>query len=111
MAALNSDPSDYLIISEYKKSFSFVLAEKYVSGSNRILLPHSRESISAISSGVKTMASSISADIFFMCSCFDVLGIGIRDAYSLIMVGLIIVVSVYYEYRIITELRNIRDNK
>jgi len=40
-----------------------------------------------------------------------VLGIGIRDAYSLIMVGLIIVVSVYYEYRIITELRNIRDNK
>ena len=42
---------------------------------------------------------------------FDVLGIGIRDAYSLIMVGLIIVVSVYYEYRIITELRNIRDNK
>ena len=42
---------------------------------------------------------------------FDVLGIGIRDAYSLIIVGLIIVVSVYYEYRIITELRNIRDNK
>lgn len=42
---------------------------------------------------------------------FDVAGIGIRSNYSLFVIGLIIIVSIYCEYRIIQEIKNLRDDK
>ncbi len=47
------------------------------------------------------------AGLLVPCVC-DAAGMGIRDVYSLIMIGLILVVSVYYEYRIIQEIRSMR---
>ena len=41
------------------------------------------------------------------CVC-DAFGIAIRDVYSLIMIGLILVVSAYYEYRIFQEIKSLR---
>lgn len=40
---------------------------------------------------------------------FDVLGIGIQSAYSLIVIGLIIAISIFYEWLIIKEIRNINE--
>lgn len=42
---------------------------------------------------------------------FDAAGIGIRSNYSLFVIGVILVVAMYCEYKIIQELKNIRDNK
>lgn len=47
------------------------------------------------------------AGLLVPCVC-DAAGIGIRDVYSLVIIGLIIVVSVYYEYRIMQEIRENR---
>ena len=41
------------------------------------------------------------------CVC-DAFGIAIRDVYSLIMIGLILVVTAYYEYRIFQEIKSLR---
>ena len=41
-------------------------------------------------------------------SVFDVIGIGIRSVYSLIVIGLILVVAGYCEYHIIQELKNMQ---
>ena len=41
------------------------------------------------------------------CEC-DAVGIAIRDVYSLIMIGLILVVTAYYEYRIFQEIKSLR---
>ena len=39
-------------------------------------------------------------------SVCDAIGIGIQAAYSLIVMGLILAISVYYEWKIISEIRN-----
>ena len=41
------------------------------------------------------------------CVC-DAFGIAIRDVYSFIMIGLILVVTAYYEYRIFQEIKSLR---
>lgn len=41
-------------------------------------------------------------------SVFDVIGIGIQSVYSLIVIGLILVVAGYCEYHIIQELKNMQ---
>lgn len=43
------------------------------------------------------------AGLMFPCVC-DVLGIQTKDAYSIIVMGLILVIAVYYEARILQEL-------
>lgn len=50
------------------------------------------------------------AGLLVPCIC-DVAGVSIRDVYSLVMIGLIIVAAVYYEYRIISELRRDKNDK
>lgn len=40
---------------------------------------------------------------------FDAIGIAIRDAYSLIIIGLILVVCLYFGYKIVDEIRNMRN--
>ena len=47
------------------------------------------------------------AGLLVPCVC-DAFGIAIRDVYSLIMIGLILVVSAYYEYRIFQEIKSLR---
>ena len=39
---------------------------------------------------------------------FDAMGVGIRSVYSIIVIGLILVVAGYCEYRIIQELKNLK---
>lgn len=47
------------------------------------------------------------AGLLVPCVC-DAFGISIRDVYSLIMIGLILVVTAYYEYRIFQEIKSLR---
>lgn len=47
------------------------------------------------------------AGLLVPCVC-DAFGIAIRDVYSLIMIGLILVVTAYYEYRIFQEIKSLR---
>ena len=47
------------------------------------------------------------AGLLVPCVC-DAFGIAIRDVYSLIMIGLILVVTAYYEYRIFHEIKSLR---
>ena len=46
------------------------------------------------------------AGLLVPCVC-DAFGISIRDVYSLIMIGLILVVTAYYEYRIFQEIKSL----
>ena len=45
--------------------------------------------------------------VFIMVPCVgDVIGIELKDAYSLLVIAAILVITVFYEYRIIQLLRN-----
>ena len=41
----------------------------------------------------------------------DVIGRQMQDAYSLIIIGLLLLVTIYYEYKIILTIRKNRDGK
>lgn len=54
---------------------------------------------------VRLIKCVFAAGLMIPCVC-DAAGMQIREAYSLIVMGLILIIAVYYEARILQELRN-----